>query len=484
MGRLFIKPALALAFSLLPQLAARVVACSCLPTPTPYRAFADARAVFAGRVVGGRDAPTDEGVTEHFFRFAVEEAFKGVAGREVEVSAGADSSCYSGFAVGQTYLVYASGGPGDALYTHMCSRTVGLRGAGDEVYRLRALLRGVPEPRVYGAVTRRDNGLRGGRSVSLATPLAGIKVVVEGEGRRYEAVTDARGRFSLAKVPDGHYKARAVVPATYAPDYPGEQEFVLMPEARPNGLAVRTGPGAYARFEVGWKNEIGGRLLDAEGAPLVRAKAAVFALDAGGSPVPVEEEMFDLAEGKYRFRGLTPGRYLPAVTVRLPTAAGPREARFFHPGTASATRAGQVTVAEATPTQGRDIKLPEGYVTRRIEGVVVWPDGRPVRDAWVALYDGERPGEDDAAYSFVRVDGRGRFSLQGFVGSEYWAHARLGTYGLKLDDGRGLWDGGVRELRAAPVRINVARENAPLRLVLSTPAGLTPPTDKTQEVQR
>lgn len=485
MGRPFIKPALALAFVLLPQLAARVVACSCLPIPTPYKAFADARAVFAGTVVGRRDVPVAEGLTEHFFRFAVGEAFKGVSGKEVEVSAGADSSCYAGFDVGQTYLVYASGSRGDALYSHMCSRTGPLGHAEDEVRLLRALLGGEPEPRVYGVVARFDRELRGGRLLSLSTPLAGIKVVVEGEGRRYEAVTDAGGRFSLAKIPDGHYKARAVVPAPYALHYPVEEEFILGGGSGSDSSMVYAGPAAYARFNLGWKNEVGGRLLDAEGAPLVRAKAALFVLDAAGSPVLVEEKMFDLAEGKYRFHGLTPGRYLPAVTVRLPTAAGPREARFFHPGTGGATRADEVTIDEATASSDRDIKLPEGYVTRGIEGVVVWSDGSPVRGAWVALRGSERPGEDDAPYSFVRADGRGRFSAQAFVGSEYWAHASPTIGDVKLDDGRSLWDAGVRELRASPVRITVGRENAPLRLVLSLPEGLRlSPADNRQEKQR
>ncbi|HEX6185772.1 MAG TPA: hypothetical protein VFZ44_17920, partial [Pyrinomonadaceae bacterium] len=351
MGRLLFRPALALAFILLPQLAARVVACSCFPIPTPYKSFADARAVFSGTVLGQRDVVMKEGGTQHLFRFAIGEAFKGVSGGEVEVNAGGDTSCYVGFDVGQTYLVYAFGNSTGALYSHMCSRTTSLSSAANDVYHIRALLRGVPEPRIYGAVTRGDNELRGGRSVSSATPLAGIKIVVEevveeGKGRRYAAVTDRHGRYSLAGVPDGFYRASPVVPARYRLYYPGRVGFILHAGSYREHMSVHTGPSAYARFNLGWNTEIGGRVLDAEGAPIVRAKAALFAFDASGSPLLVEEERYDLAQGKYRFQGLTPGRYLPAVTVKLPSGEGSsREARFFHPGTAEATRAGEIAVA-------------------------------------------------------------------------------------------------------------------------------------------
>ncbi|HEX6182380.1 MAG TPA: hypothetical protein VFZ44_00620, partial [Pyrinomonadaceae bacterium] len=139
----------------------------------------------------------------------------------------------------------------------------------------------------------------------------------------------------------------------------------------------------------------------------------------------------------------------------------------------------------SAPSSGRDIRLPKGYVTRRIEGVVVWSDGRPVKDAWVSLRNRERPGDDDTVYSFEHADGQGRFSVQGFVGSEYWAHASPTIGDVRLDDGRSLWDAGVRELWASPVKITVGSENAPLRLVLSLPEGLRlAPADKRQENQR
>src|ERR1044072_7297612 len=138
MKRLLPKTALALLALVIPQLAVSVRACSCLPLPTPYEAFREATVVFAGKVVGA-NVPPDEQLhaqgytsTGSVFRFVVEESFKGVKTAEVEISAGSTgTSCYAGFMVGASYLVYGytSSGPsaGTPPYGGECTRTTGLR---------------------------------------------------------------------------------------------------------------------------------------------------------------------------------------------------------------------------------------------------------------------------------------------------------------------------------------------------------------------
>jgi hypothetical protein len=283
--------------------------------------------VFVGKVLSSNDVPYSEQgrdkaytVRERHFRFAIEESFKGIKTSEVEVNAGRiDSSCYSGFAVGESYLVYAFGEPEAALRSEMCSRTRNLVWAFDDIHYIRDLLSGIPEPRVYGSVGRADNDLIKSNSI-LVTPLEGIKIVVEGKGLRFETVTDKQGLYSIAQVPDGKYKIRPTLPDKYMHYFPGEVEFILGTKEQQEAPFVHQGRTAYAGFNVGWNNRISGKILDAEGNLIKRAKAAVLlARPAPDSLLMITEDHFDYhSDGKYEFYGLMPGKYLLSLTIRAP----------------------------------------------------------------------------------------------------------------------------------------------------------------------
>ena len=472
---------------LLPLFAGTAHACTCGPLPTPYEAFKEARVVFAGKVVSSNVPAYDQlragdyTAVESVFRFAVTESFKGVRTAEIEITAGnTGTSCYGGLTVGNTYLVYGYDFPSSALtsgalpYAGTCTRTNGLTWAQDDVHYLRSMLRGAPEPRVYGSLTRMDNDPDKPKS-GVAVPIEGVKIIVEGGKRRFEAVTDKRGLFKLDKVPDGKYKARPMLPDKYMSYWPGEEEFVLGTTDEPMDLSTRRGATAYAQFRIGWNNELSGRVLDAEGNPIRRAKAALYLLrQPHGSPLLTEEGSHDLAEGQYRFHGLLPGRYLPAVTVEAPFRTGGQQLRFYYPGAANSSQAAGIEVTESGSLSAKDIRLPAGYSVRHIEGVLVWPDGRPVaKNGWVSLAAKESLGDEDKRYDFAPADEQGRFSVQGFVGAEYWVHVTVGTSGMKLNSGQDLWGSGVRDLRAQPVKVTIGKVNAPLRITVPLPAGVS-----------
>ena len=459
MKRPLIQLACALAVIALPLFTGTAEACSCMPMPAPYEAFGGAKAVFIGKVINSNVPSYDElrrkpyPATESRSRFLVEEPLKGVKVGEVEVSTGrTDSSCYVGFTVGESYLVYAYGGPDyTVLYTGMCTRTLTLSRAQDEAHYLRAMLKGAPEPRVYGSVGRYDADFSKGGY--LVTPLEGIKVIIEGGGRLFEDFTDQRGLFSLDKVPDGEYKARPVLPDKYRISWPAEEEFVLGARA-PELSAVfdkHHGPSAFARFHVTWSNEVSGRILDSGGNPVKRAKAALVSLRSGaGSPLLLEEDRNNLAEGKYRFSGLTPGSYVPAVSIKAPFKDA-RPTRFYFPGVTDPARAGEITVGEKDTLTGKDIRLPVGYLVRRVEGVLVWADGSHVGDkGWVLLSDTD---EDVPGLDISRTDAQGRFSVEGFVGAEYWVRASVMGSDAKVQ----------------PFKVEVKNVNEPLRIVVPAP---------------
>lgn len=471
-----IKIALTLIAITFPLFAHGAKACVCRPESSPYKAYEEARAVFIGKVVSSKDVAFDQQIRdktytayERRFLFAVEEVFKGAKTIEIEVSVGrVDSDCYAGFTVGETYLVYAYG---EELYGSTCTRTNSLAWALDDVHYLRELSRGVSEPRVYGSVSRSDNDLSKSKS-GRVTPLEGIKIAVTGAGRRFEAVTDKQGLFSISGVPDGRYKAWPLLPDKYMSYWPGEVEFILG-ASEPPDFRSQQGASAYARFHVGWNNKIGGRILDAEGNPIKRAWAAVLLpRNESGEPLVIKEDEFDLHDnGGYGFSGLTPGRYLLSLSINAPFKVKNTATRFYFPGTVALSQAGEIIIGEHDSLTDRDIKLPPEYLVRPVEGVVVWPDGSPVADAWVGIYDSERPRDDERAYDVNSADKQGRFSVQGFVGAEYWVQASVSTSSIKSGPGKGLWDKGVQRLTAKPLRITVAKVNTPLRLVIELPEG-------------
>lgn len=168
-------------------------------------------------------------------------------------------------------------------------------------------------------------------------------------------------------------------------------------------------------------------------------------------------------------------------------ARGGRERGLLHPRHEGPSAYAQFSVrwnngvGESAPVSGKDIRLPKGYVVRRVEGVVVLPDGRPVDGASVALHAQARPPEDATPYDWETTDGRGRFALEGFVGAEYWVSASV--YAHRLKPGKDFSEEGDRRLSARPFKVKVARSNAPLRLVIILPEGAAAP-DKRQENRR
>ena len=106
-------------------------ACSCLPPPPPAKAFAEADAVFMGKVVSFDDAGDN---WQRLAKFSVTKIWKGERSAVNQIlTAISSASCGYDFLVGETYVVYANQLSDGKLHTFLCTRTKRARDSAEDL---------------------------------------------------------------------------------------------------------------------------------------------------------------------------------------------------------------------------------------------------------------------------------------------------------------------------------------------------------------
>lgn len=107
-------------------------ACSCLPPPPPAKAFAEADAVFLGKVISFE--LTGDAFSMRLAKFTVTKIWKGErsAVREI-LTANNSAACGYEFLVGEEYVIYAYADEQQKLHTNLCMRTRATRFASDDL---------------------------------------------------------------------------------------------------------------------------------------------------------------------------------------------------------------------------------------------------------------------------------------------------------------------------------------------------------------
>ncbi len=104
-------------------------ACSCVMPPPPKQALKDSSAVFEGKILKIDHTPERH---QLMARFAVSRWWKGGGSAETSVATiDIGSMCGLAFAVGEEWLIYASGAD-DGLSTGLCTRTRKSADAGED----------------------------------------------------------------------------------------------------------------------------------------------------------------------------------------------------------------------------------------------------------------------------------------------------------------------------------------------------------------
>lgn len=397
------------------------VACSCIGMP-PCDAFKETPAVFIATVtemtaetVRDVGRPGGKPYQVSYVRLSVGQSFKGVAEKEVRMRQGTGGGdCSFVFEKGETYLLYASYDAEGGLYhTDICTRSRPVAYAADDLDYLRGLPGSATTTRLSGMLVRVDYTVGPGQPPGL---LSGIKVVAEDtQGRRFEAATDANGFYKFTGLPPGRYKVRPELPSHLSLAYGGEGEVELT-----------AGGCVAADFLTRTDGRISGIILDSEGRPVADANVDLVPSEFAGSVNDRKVGRFKQTdrEGRFEFTELTAGVYVLGVNIRQPPTGDMPFPRTYYPGTGDAASAKTFKLGTGEKLSDLVLRLPPRLPVRAIEGVLVWPDGKPVTRALVVFKDTPEPTGGEQ-FGSAGVDVRGRFSINALEGQEGWLHSNV-----------------------------------------------------------
>lgn len=392
------------------------LACTCGKEPyPPCRDYWQATVIFSG-VVTNISLSIPPGNNEYEIslltvHFKVEKPYKGNLGEDVEVLTNRSSGlCGYQFQVGERYLVYATKSQ-DKLMTGTCSATKPLNTAFDDIRYFQSIGPALTGGRIIGQVGRWNRDFQKGTNTLAWMP--GIKVIAEGEGLRFESITDAEGNFKMEVPRAGKYRVEALYPTGLNPGYVVE-------------LDINNGQCGYARFQTESSGIISGHVLTREGQPVTKGQLYIASADyAYKNGFSVYKAWFTEIDesGNYKFEGIPPGRY---VIVVNPYAGPPRKwdspyRQTYYPGVPDLQQAAVVTLGEAEKLENIDLRMSEPFKQRVVTGTVAWADGRAGAGLKVYLDNKEGGGYMDS----VVADEQGRFTLNCYEGFAYEVQAEM-----------------------------------------------------------
>jgi len=232
--------------------------------------------VFIGRVIDSAEQKTDidsDGNRSTYdvgiIRFEVEEVFKGIDSRFVEIHSGTNGAdCGYWFTRGERYLVYAYGDHPGSLGTNVCTRTQPIKKAAGDLQYLRNLPRKGIGGRVYGTVgtptAEWDENFE-----HRLSGISGVKVALRSsEGEKSVKETDQAGRFEFISLKPGLYVVEVAAPDGYELDYPWI-----------NQLDVQDGGCGKSDFKLLPGGQISGRILNSVDDPIAKGKVSLLSID-------------------------------------------------------------------------------------------------------------------------------------------------------------------------------------------------------------
>jgi hypothetical protein len=370
----------------------------------------------------------------------VEEKFGQTFSEAVQIY-GEGTTCDFQFKTGERYLVYAyQHANTKILYTNICSGTTSLVEARDHLTYLRGAVTssgGI----LTGDVTRQING--------RTEPITGAEITLVNGDRTFRGKTDAAGKFTVEGLPEGRYKVHTNPRTNYS-------RLEVMAEGPLSEWEVEVpGRGCVNTWFVARpEGEIAGTVTDESGIVPRDLEPQLIPVDAKAEENAHESvRLGQLAN--FRFSFVLPGRYYLGFNLKGgPSLLSPYP-EFYYPGVTERAKAKIITLAEGQKITNLSLPRPLRLGERMLEGVVVWPDGKPyIEDCGIQIAN-PRTGYREG--NCVSPDAQGRFKIKAVEGQTYNLSATLRR------------PGSIALIRSKPLRVTAGKDHTPIRLVVTMP---------------
>ena len=427
-------------------------ACSCVPT-APCQSFGRADVAFVGKVVGSKHQKTstkyetvnegkeDERTVEKKVTydvgeiyFEVTEAFQSVEKntRVTIHSSTGGGDCGFWFKRGETYVVFASrenskigdvissqtfGGTiaeplkadANRLWTTICSGTKEIKNAQETL----SYLRNLPKTGSGGTIVGRiDEAINDYTSERLnGKPYPNIRIQAQqtdGEKKSFYGTSNKNGYFEIF-VPVGTYNVTPILEPniTFDSRYSKESEPVKIDDRR-------------CESKIFWAvndSEISGKVVKPDGSLAHKVSLNLIPADKERKFNSFENKLLFVYDGVFDLKGIPLGRYQIALNyVDKPDKDSPYPA-YFYPNTADRSKAKIFEIVPGAKFKDVVFTLPDELKKRKIQGTIVWKNGKPAVGAEVQLVDAEF--ERDAFFNPPITDAKGAFSMEWFEGRKY-----------------------------------------------------------------
>lgn len=359
-------------------------ACICGKTSTCEQ-FNYYDAIFVGKAVRIDREAKDEWKTESTV-FEIKETFYGEKARSISVQNKSGFSCNAEFEVGQTYLVFAKGDRKDGFGTGFCSGNLPINYAQEEIAKLRLMSKEKGDGRLQGRVLGQFSG-KGTREDRIPLKSVRLDIVEKTSMRQYTTSTDEEGRYQIA-VPPGNYVVTAVTPPKAVLSFRDEREFEN----------VRSGGCSEGYFIFSNKNQISGRVVDANGRPVPYVRVELVSIDKPSSYLGGMSDDSN-TNGEFAIEQIPKGKYTLSVNYNNnPHPEHPFPTTFYPSGSLRSV-AEVFDIDSGTTIDSLIWKLPKPLEKQTIMGSVAFEDGTPVVGAKIDLFDMAFPGFYAGCYS-------------------------------------------------------------------------------------